>query len=103
MMKHGRTLEHDAEYNEEDQMVKAARALLDKWEFEGAGYEGFVKKTCPKGWDIDIWRKMLSKPYKKRLVIAGALIAAEIDRLDGLTSQDLLNNLVEGLDDEHQA
>jgi len=36
----------------------------------------------PKGWDHKIWEKMCHKNYKKRLIIAGALIAAEIDRLN---------------------
>ena len=38
----------------------------------------------PNGWDERLWRKMLNKPYKDRLIIAGALIAAEIDRLNYL-------------------
>ncbi len=36
----------------------------------------------PKEWDKTITEKMLNKNYKQRLVIAGALIAAEIDRLE---------------------
>ena len=36
---------------------------------------------CPKNWDYELWERMLKKPYKDRLIIAGALIAAEIDRL----------------------
>jgi len=35
----------------------------------------------PDGWDKELWAKMACKPYKERLIIAGALIAAEIDRL----------------------
>ncbi len=35
----------------------------------------------PDGWDRDYWSRLVRKPFKERLVIAGALIAAEIDRL----------------------
>jgi hypothetical protein len=34
--------------------------------------------------NVKIWNKMAFKPYKERLIIAGALIAAEIDRLQNL-------------------
>ena len=33
----------------------------------------------PHGWNPVFWKKMIDKDYKDRLVIAGALIAAEID------------------------
>ena len=35
-------------------------------------------------WDEDLWQKMCNKSYKDRLIIAGALIAAEIDRLQSI-------------------
>ncbi len=35
----------------------------------------------PAGWDKQIWEHMLKKKHKQRLIIAGALIAAEIDRI----------------------
>ncbi len=35
----------------------------------------------PVNWDEQIWSKMISKNYKERLIIAGSLIAAELDRL----------------------
>ena len=40
--------------------------------------------TPPMNWDEHIWDKMISKPYKERLIIAGALIAAELDRLSAV-------------------
>ena len=40
-----------------------------------------IAMTPPTNWDKHIWKNMCSKSYKDRLVIAGALIAAEIDRL----------------------
>ena len=36
----------------------------------------------PNGWDQEIWEKMIRKPHQERLIIAGALIAAELDRLN---------------------
>lgn len=35
----------------------------------------------PDGWNDEIWIKMCNKSYKERLAIAGALIAAEYDRI----------------------
>lgn len=37
---------------------------------------------CPKGWDATIYQKMINKDKMQRCVIAGALIAAEIDRIN---------------------
>ena len=38
----------------------------------------------PSDWDDTISLKMCSKSYKERLIIAGALIAAELDRLTAI-------------------
>jgi len=35
----------------------------------------------PKHWNVEALRKRSTKPYMERLIIAGQLIAAEIDRL----------------------
>jgi hypothetical protein len=73
--KHGRTVEKDAELNDEEQMRVAALELLKREpKFEHR----------PFGWDKAIWARMIIKPYKERLIIAGALVAAEIDRLQAL-------------------
>jgi hypothetical protein len=40
--------------------------------------------NCPKGWDLIQFRKIINKDHKSMLVIAGALIAAEIDRLQAV-------------------
>ena len=73
--KHGRTIQKDVEFNTSRQLSNAASIL--------ASYD--AKKAAnnkrPHGWGIDIWDKMVNKPYKERLKIAGALLAAEIDRL----------------------
>lgn len=71
--KHGRTIENDVSWNDNQQLPTAAMLLID----------GGIKNEmmCPTDWDNDIWLKMVRKTYKERLIIAGALIAAEIDRL----------------------
>jgi hypothetical protein len=76
--KHKRTIEKDVEYNTSFQLGIAARKLL-----ESPGEIPFGT-TEPNSWDRGIWNKMAFKSYKERLIIAGALIAAEIDRLNQL-------------------
>lgn len=71
--KHGRTLKGDVEFNTQEQLTDAAVRIL--------GQEHLVSQRPPFGWDMSIWQRMRAKPYKERLIIAGALIAAEIDRL----------------------
>ncbi len=74
--KHGYTNIED-ERNDGGQLSYAAEMLLAQEHEEG------IDSACfPDGWSHDICVKMLSKPYKARLIIAGALIAAEIDRLN---------------------
>jgi hypothetical protein len=68
--KHGRTVVDDVEYNSARQLLKGAIALL-KDDFD----------EFPKGWRLSTCNKMLNKSYRERLIIAGALIAAEIDRI----------------------
>lgn len=77
--KHGRTIERDVQENHYLQLVQGARVLSS--ELANDYVDDFVQAK-PMGWSADIWKKMLAKPYKERLIIAGALIAAEIDRLN---------------------
>lgn len=78
--KHGRTAETDELFNAGYQLCKGASSLLFSPTDEGLDLMS-ADLFRPKGWNKDIWDKMLGKPYKERLIIAGALIAAEIDRL----------------------
>lgn len=70
--KHGRTIKLDVEQNDAYQLSEGAQKLI--WPH----HETYL----PKGWDKYLWQKMCQKGYKDRLIIAGALIAAEIDRLN---------------------
>lgn len=71
--KHGYDLKHDVKFNRKGQLLDAARILIRK----NPGNE-----LQPAGWTFEIWQRMISKPLTERLVIAAALIAAEIERLE---------------------
>lgn len=79
LKKHNRTIALDVELNSEYQLSKAAATLIID---DAGGY--WSSDLCPEGWNQTIWDKMTNKSYKERLIIAGALIAAEIDRLNAL-------------------
>lgn len=68
--KHGRTIKMDAYENQKEQLRKGAIALLQN------SHTGF---HCD--WDEAICKKMIGKSYLERMIIAAALIVAEIDRL----------------------
>lgn len=71
--KHEYGVKVDAAINRLQQLPDAAITLLEEYPHE--------LTAPPMGWNSTTWAKMISKPYKERLIIAGALIAAEIDRL----------------------
>lgn len=75
--KHGRTVELDKQNNIEFQLIDAVNVLITPEE----NREYLESSDPPVGWDTKVWKHILSKPYKERLVIAGAFIAAEIDRI----------------------
>lgn len=74
--KHGRTIGKDLHDNKNFQLAIAASALCQPDVFESKAYD-----KCPDGWNINIWNKMCSKGYFERVIISGALLAAEADRL----------------------
>lgn len=74
LYKHNRSVQDDILYNDELQLVEAAKHLIKSFTDDPLD-------CLPRNWSLHIWAKMLAKPYKERLIIAGALIAAEIDRL----------------------
>lgn len=75
--KHGRTKAYDYNNNEEGQLQFAAHSLLAHELYEQAE----VYDNLPRGWDEEHWCRMCNKSNKERLIIAGALIAAELDRV----------------------
>ena len=73
--KHFRTIAEDVRENRTGQLVVGAIALARS---ERIGFWDEMPMT----WNEKLCKKMAKKPYKERLIIAGALIAAEIDRLN---------------------
>lgn len=78
--KHNRTIEDDVKWNDENQLSFGA-ALLCCPDPIAMGFNPNSNEGKPHGWNQKIWNKMMAKTYQERLIIAGALIAAEIDRL----------------------
>ena len=76
--KHNRSIENDVKENGSYQLAIGASKLL-AYPAECHDYQ-----LPPNGWNVDIYKKMRDKPYKERLIIAGALIAAELDRLESV-------------------
>jgi len=74
--KHHRTIEHDIEYNSEGQLLLGASILIAP---DGTLGTTEYEMLCPDGWDPKIWEKMWKKELKDRKIIAGSLIAADID------------------------
>ena len=74
--KHGFTAEHHVshpEWYDKDQLIYAANVLAKK--------ESRTPWT-PANWDQRWFNNLVERPHRDRLIIAGALIAAELDRLD---------------------
>lgn len=76
--KHGRTVEQDVKYNNYNQLSIFASTLCSV-ETENIDLENV--DFVPQDWANYQAEYMLKKTYKERLIIAGALICAEIDRL----------------------
>jgi len=81
---HKYTVQEDAEYNPNGQLLEAATVLLRKDIFAPTS-------VCPRGWDMKYWHTLCAKPYSERLIIAGSLVAAEIDRREYKTNQIIHN------------
>ena len=69
--KHKRTVEYDREFNNKGQLLAAIKALI---------HLNPIMADRPVNWSETIWRRMIEKPYRERLIIAASLIAAELDR-----------------------
>lgn len=79
IVKHGYTLIGDIESNTNNQLKQAAVNLLFYEDIEDRMH------FKPSFWNQIAWDKMCRKDYKHRLIVAGALIAAEIDRLQNIS------------------
>lgn len=68
--KHSRYIDEDVEENPNGELIQGAISLLDG-----------NNTKMPEKWDKNICDRMTKKSYKEKLIIAGAFIAAEIDRI----------------------
>ena len=64
-------VKHDLRVNGGGQLTEAVLKLVDK--------KAVAKQSAPRMWDKELWAKMQKKQRKEKLIVAGALIAAEID------------------------
>jgi len=78
IVEHDFTVVKDIKLNSNRQLTKAARKLVS--------ISTELVDYPPEGWDKKMWAKMCNKSYSERLIIAGALIAAEYDRVNSITS-----------------
>lgn len=88
-------MEWDVLNNDEYQLTDAAAALSMNVPSSLIGaYEQSQGEHPPVGWSSEIWIRMIKKPYKDRVIIASALLAAEVDRIDEIArieAQKILN------------
>jgi hypothetical protein len=76
----GNTLELDKLNNDENQLVDAISVLVTDPPEELREYWLESNETPPVGWDYSIWNSLLRREYSERIIIVGALAAAEYDR-----------------------
>jgi len=82
LQKHDISVARDVVYNSNGNLSFAASILSSPNPLRIV--HGSNNYSCPEGWNQRLWEKMIHKPWKERLIIDGALIAAEIDRIHGL-------------------
>jgi hypothetical protein len=84
--KHGFSVTEDAEYYQKMELIQAALFCIDQVVHEGFGLKTY--KTWPSGWQEKFMHKIMAKDDIGKLKVAGAFIAAEIDRiLESLNTQ----------------
>lgn len=71
--KHKFDVKHDLKVNKSGQIEKAVVKLI--------GNKPMGRTSPPHRWGNEGWVKILKKPLKEKLIIAGALIAARIDMI----------------------
>lgn len=75
----GFSIQYDKDINQDNQLSLAASFLAHP---EPSGHdEELIEFFKPEGWSLEYWESMCNKTHEERLIIAGALIAAELDRI----------------------
>src|SRR5690606_14312258 len=81
--KHGRSVKSDCRINSDYQLTDVARIILiNTPDVQPPLSERSLMAAMPDNWGRNELESLLRKDYRKRLIIAGALIAAELDRLN---------------------
>lgn len=102
--KHGIAIMEDVQNNDYGQLRIAACWMMpasDENYQQGEYHESEIEellKACPPDWSKELWGYMVNKSTKERLIIAGALIAAELDRMIALENILELNRMHTELD-----
>lgn len=78
LVKHRRSVEYDVVSNKNYELVIGATNLCFLGDLPN---DDARLARIPYGWEKETWLNMMRKPYVERLAIAGALLAAEIDRV----------------------
>ena len=79
----GWTIEHDMEHEDGTLIDAATTYLLLAHRYPELPFGRYAPEFWP--WEMgERWRKLVLKPQIEKLVQAGALIAAEIDRIQAL-------------------
>jgi len=73
------------EYYEDNQMANVARGLIFPTT-EFSPMQTVIDLKGAEGWNVDYLKYAESKTYKERLIIAAALIVAELDRINGIVN-----------------
>jgi hypothetical protein len=84
LTKHGHSIERDVKENADEQLRQGAIELLSKDDWINNSGKKCYHTAMLCDLDTQLWIKMMNKSYRERLIIAGALIAAEIDRVSAI-------------------
>ncbi len=85
--KHGYTEDHDDEWNSHGELAQAAGYLIGEVVAFPHHWDDTFCASYPAAWDPSHKEKFDEKSDIEKLVVAGALIAAEIDRLVRLVNE----------------
>lgn len=102
LSKHGRTVEKDVELNTDNQLWMAVMGLLRSTPELTNEEEFRINNFRPRKWSAEVWVKMCRKTYTERLAIAGALLAAEYDRVAAVLTEQPVQLTTETPDNNEQ-
>lgn len=87
--RHGFTAEHHAnnpQWYANGQLISAAHMISEYDADDEISY--LYRDMPPLNWDKEWWQRLCDQPKMDRLIMAGAFIASEIDRLNYLKANE---------------